>query len=151
MNLSDRVARHGADGHPREMLPPITAISRAAHDYQTRVARFERDRDRSRRSAARLSRARLVIVLVAAGLLLASGNAASPTLVVALRVTALALGLTFLVLAHWHRAVKRLVRRSELMLRINEEGLHRLARRWDALPASADVAIDDPPYARDLD
>jgi hypothetical protein len=119
--------------------------------YETRRLHFEEERQRLVRRANLISTARL-LAFVAAGLGLVAGlwgwRLSSP-LWTGLGVVACA---GFVALVVWHDHVLGARDRAALLVSINVDALHRLAREWGALPAipvPASAAQD--PVARDLD
>ena len=120
-------------------------------EYAARATQHATHRDLELARSARISRARLVVFLCAAGLLLwtlASG--ADP-----LRLTiAVALFFTFGVLVFWHAQVEERAAWHDALRTACIRGAARHARRWDDLPpADAPTSIDvaHHPYAHDLD
>lgn len=116
--------------------------------YRARIARFTRERDLLAHRSTRLSRARLVVFLAALALLLwAEWGAGAPAFVAGGALLAV-----FLVLVVRHGGVRRALRHREALLQINEEGLRRRERAWDALPGAGLAGPGaDHAYAHDLD
>lgn len=120
-------------------------------EYAARATQHATHRDIELARSARISRARLVVFLCAAGLLLwtlASG--ADP-----LRLTiAVALFVTFGVLVFWHARVEERAAWHDALRTACIRGAARHARRWDDLPpadAPASIDVAHHPYAHDLD
>jgi hypothetical protein len=127
-------------------------LSRAAthagpqETYRARMARFAAEGDRLRARGRTLAWARLLVfgVLIAAGLWLERGGGAPALLATAAAAAA------FIALLVVHRRLRAAESWADAHVALNEQGLHRLARDWDRLPAP-----EPPPerhaYARDLD
>ncbi|KAB8145789.1 DNA mismatch repair protein MutS [Chloroflexia bacterium SDU3-3] len=116
--------------------------------YRERVARFTALRDREQQRSDRngnISLGLIIITLVFFGLWLWQ---AQPLPLAG----AASFGLAFLVSFIRHGDVNRRRDTARDMLAISQEGLARLARRWDSIPLG-DPAAADPahPYAADLD
>ena len=119
--------------------------------YRERSQRFTEMRDRCLKQSRLLAHVRLV-AFIAAGLsvlrLLEPSSWVGPTWFAAAAV----LSLVFLALILFHNALKRRCQWYEDLSTLNDEGLARRARDWQALPEHDDVApTHDHPYAEDLD
>jgi MutS domain V len=122
-----------------------------ANRYRETAGRHARERDRQARSSRRLSTARLVVFLAAAGcgLSLFPG----PVSYASLRVTAAIGGfIAFFVLVSWHSRVEARERWFATLAQVNTEAAARMERDWRSLPAPV-VAGPGPAhaYADDLD
>jgi hypothetical protein len=119
--------------------------------YEARAQQHASHRDVELSLSARISRARLVMFLAAAGLLIWTlARGADP---LRLGIAAL-LFFIFGVLVFWHARVEDRAAWHEALRTVCIRGVARAARRWDDLPAadpppSFDLAHH--PYARDLD
>jgi len=119
--------------------------------YRERSQRFAEMRERCLRHSRLLAHVRLV-AFIAAGLsilrLLEPGSWVSPTWFV----TAAVLSLVFLALVLFHNALKCRCQWYDNLSKLNDEGLARRARDWQALPEHDDFApTREHPYAEDLD
>lgn len=122
--------------------------------YEGRIAHWSATRDACGRSSTIVSRLRLAtflasVALIWWGMASATGNA---------RLAAVVLGVAGLIgyaaLVIRHARILNDLERAETALRLNANGLARLARDWNALPevpAPADLDMDAHAYARDLD
>jgi hypothetical protein len=120
-------------------------------EYAARATQHATGRDIELGRSVRISRARLVVFLCAAGLLiwtLASG--ADP-----LRLTiSVVLFFIFGVLVFWHARVEERAAWHDALRIACTHGAARHARRWDDLPAAdapASIDVAHHPYAHDLD
>jgi hypothetical protein len=130
------------------MTEAIDSPRDAGGAYRERAARFARLRDDLAKRSALLSHIRIgtFVVLVALGLLVE--RTPSALFVVP---TVLA-GAAFVALVALHRRTRRRERWFTDMASLNEEGLNRLARDWDRLPARPPSrSIEGHAYAADLD
>ena len=119
-----------------------------AGTYRERADRFIRQRDALASRSRKLSHARIAtfIVLILLGLLIER----SPSMPVILG--AVVSAAAFLALIAAHRRTRRRERWYADLAALNEEGLDRLARRWDRLPVRAPSrSIEGHDYAGDLD
>jgi MutS-like protein len=119
--------------------------------YEARAQQHAMRRDVELRQSVHISRARLVVFLVAAGCLVWTlTRGADPV-----RLTiAAGLFLVFGVLVFWHARVEDRARWHEALRTVSLRGSARIERRWDDLPpADAPGSIDlaHHPYALDLD
>lgn len=120
----------------------------AAAAYRERAVRFTSLRDDLARRSSLLSHGRIgtFMVLVALGLLVERNPSA---LLVGLTMFA---GAAFVALVVLHRRTRRREQWFADMASLNEEGLNRLARDWDRLPARPPSrSIEGHAYAADLD
>lgn len=119
--------------------------------YQARADMHASRRDVERRRSALISRARLVVFLAAASLLIWTlARHADPLRLIA----CLLLFVLFGVLVAWHARVEERVAWHDALRLVNDRALARIERRWDHLPpAEAPLAVDltHHPYAVDLD
>src|SRR5690606_37787766 len=116
--------------------------------YEERCSRFAALRDDAARRSRVLSTARLLafLLLIAAGVFRGLRDAQWATAIMVLSAIA------FVVLIALHQRVRRQERWYETLRAHNEQGLHRIARLWDVLPARhARVDVDAHAYAADLD
>jgi hypothetical protein len=119
--------------------------------YRENAARHAARRDEEARRSRLISRLRLVTFLPAAALIvwmLTYGFASGPSLV------ALVLLVAFGALVAWHARVEDRVAWQDALRQVNMRGAARVARDWQALPASApppDADLSHHPYAVDLD
>ena len=123
-------------------------IAAPAGTYRERADRFIRRRDALARRSRQLSHARIATfaVLILLGLLVE--RSPSMSLILGTVVSAA----TFLALIAAHRRTRRRERWYADLAALNEEGLDRLARRWDRLPVRAPSrSIEGHDYAGDLD
>lgn len=118
--------------------------------YRGRAERFSTERDRLARRSNRLSWARIATFILALALFVRAELITEGRL--AFIGGGIALLAIFVVLVIRHERVKKALRHSEALARLNEEGPLRIARDWDRLPG-ADVGPIDArhPYAIDLD
>ena len=119
--------------------------------YQARAEQHAAHRDAERRRSVKISRARLVVFLAAAGCLVWTlTRGADP---VRLSIAG-GLFVIFGVLVFWHARVEDRVAWHDALRTVNLRGAARVERRWDDLPqADAPGSIDlaHHAYARDLD
>jgi hypothetical protein len=123
-------------------------IAAPAGTYRERADRFIRQRDGLARRSRQLSHIRIAtfIVLILLGLLIE--RSPSMPLIVATVLSAA----TFIGLIAAHRRTRRRERWYADLAALNEEGLDRLARRWDRLPVRVPSrSIEAHDYAGDLD
>ncbi|MDQ6828141.1 MAG: DNA mismatch repair protein MutS [Gemmatimonadota bacterium] len=123
-----------------------------ASRYRERGALHALARDASRGRADRLSSLRLLTMAVLVVAIL-SALQWPATRLPAWTVAAMAL-IAFIALVRAHRRERAEVARHERLRQVNEMGVRRVLRDWDAIlpPRAADVpALPDHPYARDLD
>ena len=121
--------------------------------YEARIAQWTDTRDRANDVATRLSRLRLATFLGGVALVWWAVRTAGTERAVA-AVLATAAFVAFAVLVIRHARVLNDVERAETALRLNAQGLARLARDWHALTdvtAPPGLDYDAHPYARDLD
>lgn len=116
-------------------------------EYTQRRARFEALRAREARRSTRLSAARLASFLLAVGCGVAAELRPGPLFVV----LGIAFFVAFIGLLFVHDAVRRHERRYTQLRDLNEEGIARLDRAWDALPERAAPVPDEHGVAADLD
>lgn len=121
--------------------------------YEERRRRFDAERAAMARRARGISTARLVTFLAAAGLMVLGFWGLRPSSPLALAGAAIC-ALAFVALVLWHDRVLRSHDRVELLVRINEDSIARMERRWSGLPALSSPAVVEAsgePVARDLD
>ncbi len=127
------------DSSPQPQTPP----------YQARRDDAIARRDNLAARARTISNLRLMAFLAGiGGLVWAEARPEHGPAAVA--VAALA-GATFLVLIGVHSRLKQRERWDAEMAAVNQEGIHRIARDWDALPPVAPVGPPHHGYAHDLD
>ena len=136
-------------GRTEPPSPGRGSVGNPAARYADRARRFDRDAA-ERAGAVRLhERLRLVLFAatgVGAWLLISQGRSLAAWLLVA------GAGAAFAILVARHRAVRRRLRRAELMADFNREGIARIERRWSGLPRSFSPAVPrDHDYSDDLD
>ncbi len=119
--------------------------------YEARAHQHAADRDRQSKRSAGISRARLIVFLVAAGALTWTVvRGADP---IGLAVAAL-LFAAFGVLVVWHARVEARAAWHDALRTAAEQASARVDRRWDDLPAADapdGVDLAHHPYAADLD
>ena len=107
------------------------------------------ERDEMAGRASRVSNLRLAIFVLGVGALVwAELQPERGALALAAAVLAV---LAFLVLVAVHSRLKQRERWAAEMAAVNDEGLARLRRDWDGLPAVAESGPEGHPYAHDLD
>jgi hypothetical protein len=122
--------------------------------YEGRIAHWTVQRDAFSRSSTIVSRLRLATFLAGVALIwwgVASATGTTKLAAVALGVAAF-IGYAAFVIRH--ARILNDLERAETALRLNAEGLARIARDWQALPevpAPVELDMDAHPYARDLD
>jgi len=122
--------------------------------YDRRIAHFSATRDRASQAVVFFSRLRLVSFLGAVALIWWGFASSSEMVGRVAPVAGFAMLIAFGILVVKHARHYDTVERAEMALRLNGEGLARLARDWNALPEiapPADLDMDAHPYARDLD
>jgi hypothetical protein len=114
--------------------------------YRARIARFDAASAALAARGRRLGTLRVAVFLavIAAGLWLERAGGTLPLAVLLGGVS------TFIVLVVIHRRVRAAEAWQTALAQTNRQGLARLARDWDALPAAAEPPPAHP-YARDLD
>ncbi len=115
--------------------------------YIERRDRFEAQRAAEARRSNAVSAARLACFLLAIGLGVAAELRPAPMFVIG----AIGFLATFIALIVWHGAIRRRERWFGMLRDLNEEGLRRLARDWDALPERPATQPDAQGVAEDLD
>ncbi|MGH7720062.1 MAG: hypothetical protein ACREON_14625, partial [Gemmatimonadaceae bacterium] len=129
-----------------------TAAGGAARIYRERCDRLAAARERMRRRSRIVGHARLAVFVAGALALTWLLTAASPAERERAGALVLALLVAFVLLAFHHDRVKRLVRWSEELWVINDEGAQRAAHEWSALPVHDPfVPPGSHPFAADLD
>jgi hypothetical protein len=116
--------------------------------YCARRDQFAAERDELTRRWNRVANVRLVAFALAA-VLAGWGLLVGPQVLLWLAAVPLA---AFVVLVVMHQRLGRRRRRAAALVEINDEGIQRLARHWDALPLRHTYRPDPAhPYAGDLD
>jgi hypothetical protein len=131
---------------PSPSLPAMTTTPDPRSVYTARIERFSTAAAELRRQSARFTLARTAVFLAAVGLGLLAETQGRP----AAGAAALALAVGFVGLVVLHRRLRERLAWQEALRGINEEGLHRLDRAWDAIPvrmperrrAEHDYAVD---------
>jgi hypothetical protein len=119
-----------------------------AGSYRARRDRFAAARDACARRGLRLSHVRFATFFLAIALGVWAERSPAP---LPFTLAALAL-LGFLLLIVLHRRARRGREWFQELVALNEQGLRRLARDWDALPVRRPTRdLTGHPYARDLD
>ncbi len=133
------------------MVGMASQSSPAARLYQERRERFAHERDRCTARSRWIAHARLIAFLAAGGVLLWQLDPAARFnfLWVA---SVIALALLFFALVVYHNELKRRCDWYHHLSKLNEEGRHRIARDWAALP-DWEYGAPDPehPIVADLD
>jgi hypothetical protein len=131
---------------PATDAPQPTATPQAM--YAHRRAHFAAQRDAVARRWNRVANLRLLLFVLAAAAALARIWITSPFLLPLAGV----LFVGFLVAVVYHTRLGAVLRRLDVRVALNDEGLYRLARDWNALPLRVpDEAITPPTFAHDLD
>jgi hypothetical protein len=139
MDIID-TAHHPASADQRSATP--------AESYRARRVRFAAERDSLSRRGHHLSYARLAAFLlaIAFGVWAEAEPAPLPMIFAALTL------LAFFLLISLHRRVKLRAAWLQELVALNDQGLHRLDRNWDALPIRRVTRdLTGHPYAHDLD
>ena len=121
--------------------------------YRARMAEWSARRDAADRRGTAVSRFRLLSFLGGSALAWWGVSGAGDLRRAALLAAAAAF-VGFIMLVVRHARIIDEVERADAAMALNEQGLARLARDWNALPeitAPSDVDFDTHPYARDLD
>ena len=119
-------------------------------DYVARGVAFGATEQMLRRRADRISQLRLAAFVVAlgSGLALGAGWGPRPFLVAGVVIG----GAAFVMLARWHRSVRRVASVAGVRRVVCEQGPLRIARNWGAIASQLpDDRIPDHAYANDLD
>jgi hypothetical protein len=124
----------------------------AAGIYRQRTAHFAAAAARESRRSRALAHARLLVFLIAViAIAAAIGAERGTSRILIAAVGALLVGV-FIAFAALHAGVRRRGARYDALREVNEEGPHRVARSWNAIPTHNVLnAGADHPYARDLD
>ena len=118
-------------------------------EYAERRDRFGRESEALARRSRAVSYARLLIALAIA--IAVTGVLTAPALRQTLLIAGVVLVLLFVGLIRLHDGIESRVRWREVLRRLNDEGLHRVRREWDALAAPPRIDLPDGhPYAADL-
>ena len=121
--------------------------------YRARIAHWTSVRDAANRRGSLVSRLRLVSFLGGVALAWWGASHGGDLRVPALSTAAAAFA-GFGILVVRHARIIDDVERAESAMALNEQGIARIARHWNALPEvtpPADLDFDRHPYARDLD
>ncbi len=118
-------------------------------DYGARRAAYKAQGDDASRVDRRVAIVRLALFAAATLLIIALAESALDAyLALALLIV---VGLAFIALVGWHSTVRERVRTLRALERGCDAGVARALRRWDAMPAAAEIAIaPDHAFADDL-
>lgn len=137
----------GARSDPPHRLPATPGADAAAW-YDARIAHHTATHDRERRTADRLSAARLVVALaLVTGVAAALGGALSAP---AAGTSSLVLVVAFVALALVHRRVQARAADAAARVDVSARGARRVRREWQALPVPAWPSTSAP-IVEDLD
>jgi ABC-type multidrug transport system fused ATPase/permease subunit len=129
----------------------MSSSESVAAEYRQRRDEFHRSARIESQRSDRLANIRVSVFLLAAAITVGVATSHFATWPLLLSVIAIGLVLFIIVVAR-HAAIRRRVERLEALVRVNDMGLARLARRWDQLPtALAPERHARDPVARDLD
>ena len=132
-------------GRSAERISAASAVEGVTRGYRERAAHWQAEADRDSRLARRWSWARLALFVTGAALLLIPVAAIVRTALIALVIAA------YVFAARRHRLAKRAAERAHARAAVAREGLSRVTRAWDELPATpVDPLPREHPYAADL-